>query len=333
MATKCWQRDAVINIVRAATMTICIAGISACSPYVYNQEILTFGNGVNSAVSSYQTGQQSVATLVLQDQQADYVKANAKLTLEDGCLDSNALPPSLPGCSIVPLGADPSLLSKRTQSEVAAQAQVTRAAQIFDALKIYAAALTAVTNATDDATLNQASQSLLTAAGTFSTSVAKVVPEAALPNAVIPPATSLIKMGITSYLDRQRYAALRATVPAMNPFVATAGETMRNALLSIRQLQLGHMVYDLTIAKEPFETGAANKLNQPEYQAHLAALQSNVTAFNQARASDPSATVSAMIEAHKQLAAALENDTGQTQAVLTATVNFATAAGQIKDLD
>jgi hypothetical protein len=221
-------------------------------------------------------------------------------------------------------------LTEQTKTDLASQVQVARAAQTFDALKMYAAALTAVTNATDDATLKQASQNLLAAAGTFSASVAKIAPEAALPNTVVTPATNLINLGVTAYLDRQRYAALRATVPAMDAPVAAAGNTMKDALLSIRQVQLAHMVDDLTIAIEPFETGAASKLNQSEYQAQLAALLSKVAAFNQARASDPSATVSAMIEAHKQLATALLNNAGQTQAVLTAALNFANAAGQLK---
>ena len=103
MAKNHWQREAIVTIVRPITMAICLVGISACSPYVYNQEITSFSNGINSTVSSYQTGQQTVASLVLQDQQADYVKARARLTLESGCLDSNALPPNLPECAVVPL--------------------------------------------------------------------------------------------------------------------------------------------------------------------------------------------------------------------------------------
>ncbi len=311
-------------------MTICLISLSACSPYVYNQEIMSFTSGVNSIVSSYQTGQQSLVTLVLQDQQADYVKARSKLTLAAGCLDSNALPPDLLGCAIVPLSEGFSPLSQVTQSYLKSQAQVARAAQIFDALQMYTAALTAVTNATDDATLKLASQNLGGAVGTFSDSIAKIAPGTTVSNTVINSATNLINLGVTAYLDTQRYAVLRATVPAMDAPVSVAGKTMKDALLSIRQVQLAHMVNDLTTTKEPFETGAASKLNQSEYQSQLVALQSKVAAFNQARASNPSATVSAMIEAHKQLATALLNDAGQTHVVLTATLNFASAAEELK---
>lgn len=330
MAKNHWQREAIVTIVRPITMAICLVGISACSPYVYNQEITSFSNGINSTVSSYQTGQQTVASLVLQDQQADYVKARARLTLESGCLDSNALPPNLPECAVVPFSGGIPPLTEQTKTDLASQVQVVRAAQTFSALKMYATALTAVTNATDDATLKQASQSLQSAVGTLLASVTKVAPEAKLSSAVASPASNLITLGITAYLDRQRYAVLRDTVPRMDGPVAATGITMRDALLAIRQMQLARMVDDLTAAIEPFETGPASKLSESEYKSQLAALLTKVAAFNQAPASDPSATVSAMIEAHKQLATALLNNAGQTQTVLTAALNFATAAGQLK---
>ncbi|MDR3632144.1 MAG: hypothetical protein P4L42_17630 [Desulfocapsaceae bacterium] len=312
-----------------AVAAICLGGISACSPYVYNQEISGFSTGVNATVASYQSGQQSLSGLVLQDKQADYVKAKTRLTLQEGCLDANALPPGLPECGVVPFSGDPSPFTQTTQNDLRLQAQVARAAQVFNALKIYAAALTAVTNAADDTSLKQASQDLGTAMGTFSTATAAVAPEAPQTAAVIDSATNLIGQGLSGYLDEQRYRALKASVPAMDVSVAAMGKTMTDALLSIRQMQLAHMADDMISLAEPFETGAAGKLSQAEYQDRLTALESKVAAFNQARAGDPRATISALVEAHRQLAAALTNDTGQAPVVLNASLNFAVAAEQL----
>lgn len=316
--------------VKSIAVSTTLASLVACSPYVYNQEITNFSNGVNSIESSYQTGQQAIATLVLQDQQSDYVNNKAKLTLANGCLDSNALPPTLPECAIVPFSSSKVPLADQTQSDIASYAQLTRAGQTFDALKAYTAALTAVSNATDDATLDQASQSLQTAIGNFATEASKVAPKDASLNT----AATIVKIPVNSIiitaLDAKRYAALKATVPTVDPFIAASSKTLTDALLSIRQVQLAHMVDDMTDAAEPFESGDAGKLTQSGYQNQLAALQSKVAAFNQARLSNPSATISSMIEAHKQLATALQNNTGQSQAIATAVLNFATAAGQLK---
>ena len=326
----CRLRKIITNLARLVALAVCLICLSACSPYIYNQEITSFSSGINSTVSSYQAGQKLVAALVLQDQEADYVKARARLTLENGCLDPTASPTALPGCSVTPLPGAPSPLTERTTKELAAQAQVAKAAQTFDSLKTYAAALLAVINATDDTSLKQASQNLGTSVGTFSTAVAKVVPEAVLLDTMVSSATNLIDMGVTTYLEEQKFMTLQATVPDMDAPVTAAGKVMEDALLSIRQVQLAHMAEGLKTAKEPFETGDAGTLNEAEYKTRLAALLSQVTAFNQARASNPATTISAMLKAHKQLVTALLNHTGKSEAVMTAARNFATAAEQLR---
>ncbi len=318
-----------MDLIRSVTVAICVASVSGCSPYVYKQEIANFSSGVNATVSSYKTGQESVSTMILQAQQVDYANAKAKLTLGNGCLDTNSPPPNLEECALVPFGSQ-SLLSNQTQAELRSQKQVARAGQSFEALKLYADALSALINADDNTSLNQASQNLTAAVGAFSAAVVKVAPGAALPNTGITPTANLFSLSVTAYLDKQRYAVLRATVPAMDVHVAAVSKTMTDALLSIRQVLLAHMVDDLTIAIEPFQTGVAGKLKQSEFTDQLAALQTKVTAFNQARASDPSATIDAMAKAHNQLAAALLNGTDQGLAVLAMAQNFATAAGQLK---
>jgi hypothetical protein len=57
------------------------ATLSACSPYAYNQEISGFNSGVDAIVSSYQTGQQAVDTIIAQQQQAADVIAHTRLIL------------------------------------------------------------------------------------------------------------------------------------------------------------------------------------------------------------------------------------------------------------
>ena len=148
-------------------------------------------------------------------------------------------------------------------------------------------------------------------------------------NTVVSSATNLVNLGVSTYLEEQRYATLLAIVPEMDASVHTAGKIMKDALLAIRKVQLAHMVDELKKDKEPFDTGNMEDLSQAEYRTQASALMSGVATFNLARASDPSATISAMIEAHGQLAEALKNNTGKDQDLVAAAQKFSKAAQQL----
>ncbi len=301
------------------------ATLSACSPYVYNQEISGFNSGVDAIVSSYQTGQQTVDTIVAQNQQATYLAAQTPLHLVGGCFGDPATAKiKLPPCSIVPIKATTAL--PPTQDQTA----IENASPTFNALKNYAAALVAVTNAADDTTLAQATQSLTTAAGGLTSAVGKLEPPVAPASTVVTQASTLIGVGITTYLDWRRYSALRATVPTADQYVAKLGETVEAALNDIRAVELQQASDDLSNAQASFLKITKGKPSQSEYQTLLTALQVKVAAFNQLSAANPAASVTAMLSAHKQLATALTNGTGQNLAVLAAVQKFAAAAAQLK---
>ena len=304
-----------------------VAMLCACSPYVYNQEITGFSSGVDAVVSSYQTGQQAVDAIILQKQQEAVIAARTRLILLPGCdqRDPTGTPPELPDCAVVPFG------TTTAPPPTTVQKNLTDAAPAFNALKAYAAALAAVTTAADDTALNQATQSLTTATSGLATAVAKLAPAASPAKSLVSPVGSVIGQAITIFLDQRRYAALRNTVPTVDPAVQTLGMTVEAALLDIRAQQLAQLERDLHSDAEPIEIAASvSKLSPGDYQSKLATLQSKVTAFNQARAADPTATITAMVNAHHQLALALQNDTGQGTPVLTAVESFATAAAQLE---
>jgi hypothetical protein len=310
---------------KALMLMLGLASLSACSPYVYNQEITTFSNGVNSVVSSYQTGEQAVDTLVLQQQQAGDAASRARLILLPGCnqMDPSGTPPKLPDCDVVTYG------TKAPPAPTSVQKNLTDAAPAFNALKAYAAALTAVTAAGDDTTLNQATTNLTTAANGLAGAVAKLVPAAAPASSLVSPIGSLISQGITIYLDQRRYNVLRNTVPALDPDVQALGQTVQAALLDIRAQQLLQLGTGLRSNAEPLEITSVGKLSESNYQTRLAGLEAKISAFNQARAADPTATVTAMVNAHHQLALALQANTGQGAAVLNSMQNFAALAEKL----
>jgi hypothetical protein len=309
-----------------ALLLVGSVGLSACSPYVYNQEITGFSNGVDTVAASYQSGQQAVDTIVTQRQQAADATARTRLLLLPGCdqTDPSGTPPKLPDCAIVAWSATAAPPPTVVQKDLA------DAAPAFDALKAYAASLTAVTAAADETALRQASQSLTTAANGLAGTVAKLAPAASPAGGFVTPVGGVISQGITLYLDQRRLAVLRSTVPAVDPDVQVLGQTVQAALLDIRAQQLLQLGTDLRSDAEPLEVAAASKLSPADYQSKLAALQVRIAAFNQARAADPTGTVAAMVSAHHQLAAALEANSGQQMAVLAAVQTFVTAAGQFK---
>jgi hypothetical protein len=311
---------------KTLVLVLGVATVSACSPYVYNQEITGFSNGIKSVASSYQTGQQAVGTIVAQRRQAEAAAAGARLMLLPGCdqSDASGTPPKLPDCAVVAFGATTAPPPTNVQTHLA------DAAPAFDALKTYAASLTAVTTAADETALKQATQSLDAAAGGLAKAVAKVAPSAASGSSLVAPASGLIGEGIVLYLDQRRYAALRGTVPTVDPAVQVLGRTVEAALLDIRAQQLAQLQHDLHGEAEPFEATSVGRLSQGDYQSRLAVLEAKVAAFKQARAGDPVATVTAMVKAHHQLAQALQDNTGQGMAVLTSVTEFANAAAKLE---
>lgn len=310
----------------AAVAGILFGSLTACSPYVYNQEITRFGTGVMALAASYQTGRQAVDASVFQQQQAGYLASRTRLHLLDGCLamDPGGTPPVLPACMVVP----PDVTVAPAPSP--RQQALIDAAPSFAALQTYADALSAVTNAADSATLTQATQSLTAAVGSLAGAIATVAPATAPAAPVATQASTVFGLLITSYLDSRRYAALRDSVPTADGAIKTLSKTVQAALVAIRAAQLEQLEDDLSTSSAPFLKPAIGKLAPAEYQAQLAGLQAKVTAFNQARSADPVATVAAMVTAHQQLADALKNGKGQVLAVLAAAQGFATAAGQLK---
>jgi hypothetical protein len=311
---------------RTLVLLLGAATLSACSPYVYDREIAGFSAGVDAVVASYQGGRQAVDTAIVERQLAADATARTRLLLLPGCdqTDPSGTPPRLPDCAVVPFDA------KAAPAPTAVQLDLADAAPAFNALKVYAAALTAVTSASDEAALNQATRSLTGAVAAAVGTAATLQPKAAPVAALVEPVGGLLGQGIALWLDQRRLAALRRMVPVMDPEAQVLGQTVWAALADIRaqrSLQLGAEVRG---AAEPLEGQAVSKLSPPDYQSKRTALEARIAAFNQARAADPAATVATLVDAHHQLAQALLANVGQGAAVLARVQAFVIAAETLK---
>src|ERR1700710_2837128 len=117
------------------TLIVCsgLGAVTACSPYVYNQEIANFSSGVTDIVTSYQAGTQGIDASAAQQRHAADAASRTRLALLPGCtqMDPSGMPPVLPACGLVPFGVT------AAPPPTAAQQTLAKAAPAFDALKTY----------------------------------------------------------------------------------------------------------------------------------------------------------------------------------------------------
>ena len=92
---------------RYPILLLTVTTLSACSPYVYDQEITGFSTGVTAVAASYRSGQQAIDAILAQQRQAAEATARTRLLLLPGCDQSepSGNPPKLPDCAAVPFGA------------------------------------------------------------------------------------------------------------------------------------------------------------------------------------------------------------------------------------
>ena len=148
--------------------------LSACSAGTYQAEIAGFGAGVDAVVTSYRSGQQAVDDIVAQQRLAADAAARSRVLLLPGCdqTDPAGQPPYLPDCDAVAAGA------QAVPPPTPVQQNLAHAAPAFNALKAYAAAVSAVAAAADDAALTRTAQSLGAAADGLAKVLAKPKPAA-----------------------------------------------------------------------------------------------------------------------------------------------------------
>ena len=189
--------------------------LAACSPYSYSKEISKMSDGVNALSTAYNASFDAInADWVAQTRAiANSQRAQGKspaLLLSPTCLKDKRSEDD-PPCAIYVAGeAEPKWTEAERQRKPALDA--------MKALRDYATALAAVTNASDRSAYDAAVGQLAGAVGTV-TSVA---------NGVAPGASAVVSAGINIFgwlvgtaLDEQRYDSLKKAVMAVgNPILA-----------------------------------------------------------------------------------------------------------------
>jgi hypothetical protein len=315
-----------MNIVKSIAVLASVFALVSCSPYAYKQEIGAFDSGVNSVVASYETGRQAVNDIYAQRRQQAFVTGRVRIHLLKDCdpIVASGNPPAFSDCDLAQYPATAPPPKPEMESTIAS------AAPTFDALKRYAAALTAVTTASDDAQLNNASQSLVSSIGSLDTAVAAVAPNTASSDSKISAGATLFGQITTLYLDSRRYVVLRKVVPVVDPSITTLAGTAQKALVDIQRERLLQLKMDMRAAEKPLGSPNVSTMSATEYQADLLVLQAKIATFNQIRSVNPQSTVAALKDAHHKLAQALQDDSGDAPSVYAAMIIFLNSAAQIQ---
>ena len=220
-------------------------------------------------------------------------------------------------CTLYRFGDNPPALSRIEQTRAQTTAYLT-------ALKHYAQALVAVTNAADRAAYNAAVAQLASTVGTITKAAG---PQGAAAGTVTPAAVNLIGWVVGTALDQQRFDSLKAGVIAVSMpladgkttpigYVATVAGAGLFALALAQQDVLGRELDVLSQSLGPSLTDAM-------YRQRLADAEAVVAVLEGLRETDPTATAMGLVTAHDALVEAVKDPDRNFAILVKAVDDFA----------
>jgi hypothetical protein len=300
---------------KAAAIAVALMLVASCSPYIYKTEINGFSAGVDELASAYSSGLKSTSSDRQEWQRWQWSSSRAKLALTEGCVPiASAGSDGGPPCTLHEVQKPPPAPSQ-------IERQAALATPIIKALRKYADALAAVTNAEDQQTLEAAQVQ-------FRNSIEGLAKQPNPPLAVsLGPVVDVFSAAATAALNLRRYEILRDCVKAANEPVTQLGRAVGETLDAIRTAranELRLMAVDLTL-----ELGPA--FSRAEYLSRLNLIEGKVNSLEALRQSDPRQAAQDMVRAHDELARALQSDSRQAQAVGTSVQTFVDKAKAVRE--
>jgi hypothetical protein len=304
-------------LTRIAGAVIVLMLVAGCSPYIYKKEINGFSAGVNDLGSAYSSGLKSAASEWQERQRWKWITTRVPLALTDGCvLQDSAGTNGSPACALRELGqAPPTPVQSETEKEA------TKAAPIIKALRKYADALAAVTNAEDQQTLEAAqaqfSSSIQDLAKQRDTTLAKPIEAGA----------GILATVTTAWLNQRRFEILKNGVTAANEPVKQLGDAMGATLAAIRTARAN----ELRLTAVELTKGLGPAFGSADYMTRLNLIEGRVNSIDALRRSDPRQAAQEMVKAHNELTRALNDDSRQVQAVVDSVRTFVDKAKAVRE--
>jgi hypothetical protein len=306
-----WPQRQSWNIATRLAKTFCICSLlnhlGGCSPYVFSDEIGTIAQGTTDLdVSVHNDYAQYKLALVAHDRTIRILE-KSHIVLSSGCSNISDTP-----CAIVVPGSGP--VSNRTLAEENA------AYSESGALKRYATALKAITNASDRTALDAATSKVAASFAGVTGAVPVAAPVGLVGSAVI----NLVGWIIGTALDNERFHALSWAVNTQQKNVATIATG------------LGDHMDDVIRAHDSLLFGDANKAAErvgPASRNYVAAYDgvgTSVADINSLKA-NPRKTAQALIDAHDKLVDAVNDPNRQLQSLEQDVAKFAELASALRD--
>jgi hypothetical protein len=207
---------------------------------------------------------------------------------------------------------------------------------LLKALKDYAQALVAVTNAADRAAYNAAVAQLASTVGTIAEDAG---PYGAAASTEAPAAVNLIGWIVGTALDRQRFDSLKAGVIAVStPFSdgkhCAVGKTTP---IDCVATEAGAGLYALALARREVLVKEVNVLTDPlgpsltdaAYRQRFSDAQAVLAVLDGLRQADPNAAAAGLVKAHEALVAAVDDPSRNYPSLVKAVRDFADQAAAL----
>jgi hypothetical protein len=298
-------------------------GLAACSPYNFSKEIGAISSGVDQLSNGFTSGYTAPAADRTALAQLDLTGPRARVAMASSCLvpvsksSQNQIP-----CALYRSGGTPPALSGIEQLR-------DKTVVMLAALKDYAQALVAVTNAADRTAYNAAVAQLSSTVGSLAKQAG---PQGAAASTVAPAAVNLIGWMVGTALDQQRFDSLQAGVIAastplpsgeipINYVARTAGA----GLFALSEARQEALISEVKVLIQPL----GPSLTDATYRQGLSAAEAVVTVLDGLRQTDPTAAAAGLAKAHEALVAAVNDPTQNYPSLLKAVGDFANQAAAL----
>jgi hypothetical protein len=294
-------------------------GLAACSPYSFSNEVAGFSRGVDDLSSGFTEGFAALAADRASKTQLDLIVSRAEVKRTSSCLtpDPNSIPCELYTGKTEPTLSEVEGLRVRTMSAVTV-------------LRGYAHALVAVTNAADRAAYDAAVTQLSGSVGELAKNADAAAPGASI---VAPAAVNLAGWVVGTALDQQRFESLKAGVNAVGTAppggkspIAKVAQALGAGLLALSQERQTVLIAEAGILQRRLKPS----LSDSEYGQGLSDTQAVLNVLDGVRQADPTAAANALVDAHDELLAAVNDPKRSYASLLQAVGDFADRAAALQ---
>ena len=291
---------------------------TACSPYSFQKEVSTFSGSVDELSDAVVTGYSNLQDDRAAEADLQLIRARAMLNVAPEC----AVPASTPTdfCGVFARrGRPPELFGSADEQKARAEALA-----VLPALKDYAHALAAVTNAQDRAAYDAAVSQLSDAVGNITAAANAAAPGAGI---VAPAAINFAGWLVGTALDQQRFDSLKHAVHAVQQPIHSVATTLGAGLELINDQRRRIIKGDIDASATPM----APSLSEADYRQQLTDLEAKLAVLNALRRSEPATAAESMAQAHEALIKAVDDPQRNYGSLVKALNDFSQKVGALRD--